>query len=262
MPETALVSFRRLAFVFPLVANYLVTPSTPLNPLRLVTTAPVSSLSFLASKFRNRSFWSKFLFSIVFFTVWQLGIDIFWWISMSNSSNTVSSCADSRILNLYRLFPRYHQMGFSSLITEFRPILNRNPVWYCCEEWQRMNRRNRILYHERQSLESDRRSWRRSVFLVGTGPLSGLFLRDWPSSCIGNSGWSCSEQKQPSRPESQKSESSFQRRIARTSSHLIIESYLPNKKWLWIREFVWLQLRNLLSLLSQPQNSAETPPVL
>ena len=36
------------------------------KPLRLVTTAPVSILSFLASKFRNRSFWSELLYTIVF----------------------------------------------------------------------------------------------------------------------------------------------------------------------------------------------------
>ena len=34
------------------------TPSTPLNPLRFLTTAPDSIFPCLASKFRNRSFWS------------------------------------------------------------------------------------------------------------------------------------------------------------------------------------------------------------
>ena len=44
------------------------------------------------------------LFSIVF-NFWQLGIDIFWWISMSYNSNThvFSICAD---------FARFHRMGF------------------------------------------------------------------------------------------------------------------------------------------------------
>ena len=55
-------------FLFPL--------SMPLNPLRLVTTAPVSIFSFLASKFRTRSFWSTLLFTIIF-NFWLLGIDIF-----------------------------------------------------------------------------------------------------------------------------------------------------------------------------------------
>ena len=70
--------------------------------LRLLTTAPVSIFSWLASKFRNRSFWSIFLYTIVF-NFWRLGIDIFWWISIWHNSNTVLSLSDSRILNLYRL---------------------------------------------------------------------------------------------------------------------------------------------------------------
>ena len=41
-------------------------PSTPLNPFRFWTTAPVPILPCLASKFRNRSFWSILLFTIVF----------------------------------------------------------------------------------------------------------------------------------------------------------------------------------------------------
>ena len=55
MPETALVSLRTLPFFFPLATNTF-PHSTPLNPLRLLTTALVSMFSFLASKFRNRSF--------------------------------------------------------------------------------------------------------------------------------------------------------------------------------------------------------------
>ena len=38
----------------------------PRWPLRFVTTAPDSILSFLVSKFRNRSFWSILLFTMVF----------------------------------------------------------------------------------------------------------------------------------------------------------------------------------------------------
>ena len=49
VPETALVPFRTLSFFFP-----------------LVTTVPVSILSFQASTFRNRSFWFMLLFTIVF----------------------------------------------------------------------------------------------------------------------------------------------------------------------------------------------------
>ena len=56
----------------------------------------------LASKFRNRSFWSILLFTI-FIIFWLFVIDIFWWISMWYNSNTDLSCADTCILNLYRL---------------------------------------------------------------------------------------------------------------------------------------------------------------
>ena len=38
------------------------------------------------------------------------------------------------------------------------------------------------------------------------------------------------------------------------SSHLIFESYFPNHTWFWIREFVELQQRYLLSLLSNQKN--------
>ena len=56
----------------------------------------------LASKFRNRSFWSMLLFTIIIIFC-QSGFEIFCWISMSYNSKTVLSCADSRILNLHRL---------------------------------------------------------------------------------------------------------------------------------------------------------------
>ena len=61
--------------------------------------------------------------------------------------------------------------------------------------------------------ESSRRSWKRSVFLSRTGPLSGLSVpRNWPSWIV-NSGWSCSEQKQ--------SLNFFQKWVANTSIPLM-----------------------------------------
>ena len=83
-----------LCACFPLIANSLPL-STPRWPLRFVTTAPVSSLSlsFPASNFHNRRFWFILLFTIVF-NFWQLGIDIFWWISMSYNSNTFLNWSD------------------------------------------------------------------------------------------------------------------------------------------------------------------------
>ena len=51
---------------FPTGNWYLFPPSTPMNPFRFLTTAPDSVLPYLASKFRNRSFWAFLLFTIVF----------------------------------------------------------------------------------------------------------------------------------------------------------------------------------------------------
>ena len=89
MPETALVSLRTLPLFFPLVTNtfflfqHHVIPcdSWPLHTF-------FSIFSCLASKFRNLSFWSILLFTIVF-GLWLMGIDIFWWISMSYNFKTV-----------------------------------------------------------------------------------------------------------------------------------------------------------------------------
>ena len=51
---------------FPLVTDFLSPPSTPIIPFRLFTTAPDSIFPCLASKFRNRSFRSALLFTMVF----------------------------------------------------------------------------------------------------------------------------------------------------------------------------------------------------
>ena len=55
VPETALVSYRALSFCFPLKAFSSSSFNTTLT-LQFVTTAPVSILSFLASKLRIRTF--------------------------------------------------------------------------------------------------------------------------------------------------------------------------------------------------------------
>ena len=92
--------------------------------------------------------------------------------------------------------------------------------------------------------------------LAETGPLSGLSVpRDWPSSWNGNSGWSCSEQNQSSRLTSQNLENSFHKLISSKESTISTSlihntANFPHQKWLWIMEFVELQFRNLLSLLS------------
>ena len=55
MPETALGSLQTLAFFFPLVTKTFFS-KIPLEPFRLLTTAPVTIFLCLASMFRNRSF--------------------------------------------------------------------------------------------------------------------------------------------------------------------------------------------------------------
>ena len=84
---------------------------------------------------------------------------------MSYNSNTVLSSADSLVLNLYRLSKISSDRIFAIKV-ELRHIFYRIPEYYHNEEEQRIDRRNPIRYHERQSLESSRRSWRRSVWTL------------------------------------------------------------------------------------------------
>ena len=165
---------------------------------------------------------------------------------MSWNSNTVLSWSDSRVHNLYRL-SKISSDGISDMD-------NRTSSHLVSNSWMLSSRRvtehNLKLCHESQSLENGRRSWRRCVFLEETGPLFGLSApRSWPSSWTGNSGWSCSEQRQSSRPASRNLEnfpqtdredfnSSTESTISttqgsirwkiRTSSHLIFESNFPH----------------------------------
>ena len=93
-----------------------------------------------------------------------------------------------------------------------------------------------MLCRERQSLESSRGS-REGDPSSSQKPILFLELsvpRDGPSSWIENSGWSCSEQKQSSRPSFQMLEKPFQKRIARTS---IPPKYQPSPLW-WLRGMV------------------------
>ena len=191
-----------------LLANTGLYLSTAIHPFRFLTPAPVSILLCLASKaskFRDRSFWFMRLFSEGLHS-WQLGIDVLWWIWMSHNSNTVLSCADSRIFNLYRLskissegifdidgWTSSHLVSNSWIWSSWRVTENKS-AWSNAASWA--------------PLESSRRSW--------TGPLSGLSApRGWPSSWTGNSGWSCSEQKQSSRPASRSLENPLHNLIAR-----------------------------------------------
>ena len=77
--------------------------SMPLNHLRLSATAPVSSFFHVW-----RQNFAVDVSDLCYFSQSSsisdiLGIDVFWWISMSYNSYTVLSGSDSRILNLYRL---------------------------------------------------------------------------------------------------------------------------------------------------------------
>ena len=101
-----------------------------------------------------------------------------------------------------------------SICTELRSVLYQISrtlsLWRVTEN----NQRNPSLYHEHQQLKSSRRSWRRSVFLVRTRPLSGLSVpRGWPSSWSDYLGWSYSKQKQILHPTSQSLENSSSRTV-------------------------------------------------
>ena len=127
--------------------KYLLFPSTPLSPFRFLTTTPVSIFPCLASKFRNRSFQSSLLFTVVLI-FWELGIDNYWCISMPYNSNAVLSWSDSRVLNLYRL-SRTSSDGLFDISSKFF-IPSCIESWTLHAEWQRINRRSPILNHERQ----------------------------------------------------------------------------------------------------------------
>ena len=110
------------------------------------------------------------------FKFWWLGCDFFWWISRSYNSNTLLSWS-THVSLICTDFPRYHRMEFLSSITELRPItLSSRRVT------EKKSAYSNTLCHERQSLESSRKSWRRFVSLSGTDPLFGLSApRGWAS---------------------------------------------------------------------------------
>ena len=95
-------SLRTLAFFFPQVTDTFSSfnddLSLPILDHCSWFNSPMPSVKLSKSKF--------LIFSPLhkgFSTFESFGSDIFWWISMSYNSSTVLSCADSRILNLYRL---------------------------------------------------------------------------------------------------------------------------------------------------------------
>ena len=86
--RSSLVSLRTLAFFFPLVTYTFYS----FNATKALSTLDHCS-----------NFDSPILLFTIVFNFWQMGVDIFCWISISHNSNTVLSCTDSRILHLYRL---------------------------------------------------------------------------------------------------------------------------------------------------------------
>ena len=77
---------------------------------------------------------------------------------MLYNSNTVLSFSDSRVFFICTILPRCHQMGFSSLIIKFRPILNRIPEYCHFEEQLQIGR----LQFSTESLAPVARKYRRS----------------------------------------------------------------------------------------------------
>ena len=113
--------------------------------------------------------------------------------SPSRTILTLLSWSGSRILN----FPEHHRTVSMTWIM--------NKTSFISIMWQRINQRP-ILFRERQQLESNHRSWWRSVFSAEASPLSGL---PWPSSWSEKLGWCHSKQKQFSHLTSQNLENPF-----------------------------------------------------
>ena len=200
MPEAALVSLRTLAFFF---FWWQVPPSTPLIPFRFLTTAPDSILPCLASKFKQ----SKFLIYTSLHHGFQLLI--------------VGNRYLLLILHVVQFhygfelrgtdFPRYHRMESLTRIVELHSHLASNS-WTL---WSRRVTENKSAWSNTVSWAPVTRKLSKIMkaicFFSGTDPLLGLSApRGWPSSWNGNSGWSCSEQKQSSRLASRNSKKSFQ----------------------------------------------------
>ena len=150
MPETALVSFRTLAFFFPLVIKYLFLLQrhwSPFDswPLLLFQFSRAWRQSFVIGVFDP--YFSSPLSSI---------IDKWAWISSDESPcRTIPIqffwVAQTHIFSMCTDFPRYHRRESLTLIVELRPITCRIPEHYHHEEWL-VNRHqdNPILHHERQ----------------------------------------------------------------------------------------------------------------
>ena len=92
-----------------------------------LTTAFLSYFLFLASKFLIRRFCSILLFTIVF-NLWQSGPNFFWWVSKSYNSNT-RKVFQTLVFLICTIFPRCHQVGFSS------PTSNRIPEYHHFVDW-------------------------------------------------------------------------------------------------------------------------------
>ena len=168
--ETVTVALRTLAFFFPLVTDTFSSLQRQWFPF--------DSLPRLQIQFSN--FWRQ---SFVEVSATYLSSP---WFSTFDSWEPISfdDCpcrtipirwlGQTHVSSICTYIPRYHRMESLTKIVELGPILYRIPE--CCrhEEQQKINQRSVMLHHERQSLESSRWSWRRSVFLVETDPLSGL----------------------------------------------------------------------------------------
>ena len=152
MPETALVSFRTLCLFlstgnrylfllqrhsFPSIFEHCSSFNSPMAGVKisqskfLICTPLQHGLQFLIIGHR-------YLLMNLHVVQFQYGFEL--------RGYVLSICTD---------FPRYHRMESLTLKVEHHPILYRNPDYYHHEDF---NQHNPILYHERQLLESSRRS--------------------------------------------------------------------------------------------------------
>ena len=137
--ESAIVSFRTLPVGLPL-------PTISQSPLSTLFCPWIleHGVSFIISVSGAKILISKILLDTSFYHCLQSVIIRSYFLLMnlrSYNSISVLSFSDSRILNLYNPSKMY-KVGFSSLIIEFRPTLNRIPEYRHFEDQWRIGRHN------------------------------------------------------------------------------------------------------------------------
>ena len=154
MPETALVSLRTLAFLFPLITSTF----SSFNATQSLSTHDHCSCSPFSRVWRQ-SFVNA-VSDLYSFSPLSSTFDFGASISSDDSPcRTIPMrfwVARTHVFFICTDLPRHHRMEFLTLIVELRPSLYRIPEHCRHEGQQRINQHNPILCHERQLLENSR----------------------------------------------------------------------------------------------------------